>query len=145
MTTEQACVRRVPRHPAHEFCVVCGSRNKHSLNVAFHHGSGGWVEATLSENDSLQGYPRMMHGGIISLLLDAAMTHCLFAHGQTGVTARMEVKFRHPVTVTEPVRIRAKLARSSPPAYQLRAELCQREQVKATATGLFVDRPELVR
>lgn len=95
-------------------------------------------------DESLQGYPRMMHGGIISLLLDAAMTHCLFDHGAAGVTARMEIKFRHPVTVEEPVQIRARIVRASPPTYQLRAEISQGERIKATATGLFVDRPELV-
>jgi len=131
-------------HPAHERCVVCGSRNHRSLNLPFCRGDDGWVEATLTGDESLQGYPHMMHGGVISLLLDAAMTHCLFAHGCTGVTARMELKFRHPVMVNERVHIRAKLVRASPPAYQLKAELLQHEQVKTSATGLFVDRPELI-
>ena len=91
---------------------------------------------------SLQGYPRIMHGGIVSLLLDAAMTHCLFSQGATGVTARMEIKFRHPVSVDRAVHVRARLVRSSPPTHQLRAEIRQGDQIKATATGLFVDRPE---
>lgn len=95
-------------------------------------------------DESLQGYAHLMHGGIISLLLDAAMTNCLFAHGSAGVTARMEVKFRHPVAVDQPVRVRARVVRSSPPAYQLRAEMLQSRQIKATAAGLFVDRPEQI-
>jgi len=124
--------------------VVCGARNARGLNLVFRRSDDGWVEGALGKDESLQGYPDMMHGGIISLLLDAAMTHCLFDHGAAGVTARLEVKFRHPVKVDRPVRIRAKLVRSSSPAYHLRAEMRQGEQVKATATGLFVDRPALV-
>ncbi len=95
----------------------------------------------MAGDHSLQGYPRIMHGGIVSLLLDAAMTHCLFDHGAAGVTARMEIKFRHPVSVDLPVRIRARLLRSSPPTHQLWAEIRQGDQIKATAAGLFVDRP----
>jgi acyl-CoA thioesterase FadM len=72
------------------------------------------------------------------------MTHCLFDHGAVGVTARMEIKFRHPVSVDRPVHIRARLVRSSPPTHQLWAEISQDKQVKATAVGLFVDCPELL-
>lgn len=129
----------------HEFCLVCGSRNGHGLNLSFFGGDDGWVQATLNGTEHLQGYPRMMHGGVISLLLDAAMTHCLFAQGCAGVTAKLEIKFRHPVTVDSPVTVRARLVHSSPPGHQLVAELLQEKIVKATACGLFVVRPKLAR
>lgn len=122
---------------------MCGARNGHGLNLSFGSDGDGWIQATLDGRDYLQGYSKMMHGGIISLLLDAAMTHCLFAHGSAGVTARMEVKFRHPVAVDAPVQVRARLIRSSPPGHQLRAELIQNDKLMATAIGLFVHRPEL--
>lgn len=122
---------------------MCGPCNQRGMNLAFFRGSDGWTEARLSAGTHLQGYPRMMHGGVVSLLLDAAMTHCLFQEGCTAVTARMEVKFRRPVEVDADVRVRARLVRASPPAYQLRAELLQDGRVKASALGLFVHRPEL--
>jgi acyl-coenzyme A thioesterase PaaI-like protein len=124
--------------------VVCGADNQRGLNLAFRRGDDGWVEATLDSDDSLQGYARLMHGGIIALLLDAAMTNCLFAYGCAGVTATMEVKFRQPVGVDAPVHVRARLIRSASSAHQLRAELLQADRVKATATALFVHRPAVL-
>ncbi len=145
VTTERGPdARLVAPNPGHGRCVVCGSDNQRGLNLAFRRAEDGWVEATLNGDDSLQGYARLMHGGIISLLLDAAMTHCLFAHGYVGVTATMAIKFRHPVAVDAPVRVRARLVRSASSAHQLRAELLQNDHVRATANALFVHRPALV-
>ncbi len=130
-------------HPSHEGCLVCGPCNHRGMNIVFSRGADGWTEARLRAGVHLQGYPRMMHGGVVSLLLDAAMTHCLFQAGCTAVTARMEIKFRRPVDVDADVSVRARLVRASPPAYQLRAELLQDGRVMASALGLFVHRPEL--
>jgi len=43
------------------------------------------------------------------MLLDAAMTHCLFARGVQGVTAKLDVKFRHPVRVGVQANVRARV------------------------------------
>ena len=143
MTTKQPDITKLADYTGHDHCVVCGSKNPRGLNLTFHQNDDGWILANIDGDKYLQGYDRMMHGGVISLLLDATMTHCLFAHGCAGVTAKMEVKFRHPVMVDSPMTVRAKLVRSSPSAYHLRSELIQNERAKATATGLFVDRPQL--
>lgn len=127
-------------HPAHTRCVVCGQRNPWGLNLVFHEGADGCVEGFFQGNACCEGYPEMMHGGIISLLLDGAMTNCLFAHGCTGVTVRMELVFRHPVRSGSAVTLRAWIERASHPVYQLKAQLLQDDQVKATANGLFMDR-----
>jgi acyl-coenzyme A thioesterase PaaI-like protein len=36
----------------------------------------------------------MLHGGVISSILDGTMTNCLFAHGTVAVTAELRVRFR---------------------------------------------------
>lgn len=103
----------------------------------------GSVEGLFQDNGNCEGYPDMMHGGFISLLLDGAMTNCLFAHGCTGVTARMELTFRHPVTASSAVTVRARIEQDNHPIYQLSAQLLQDDQVKATAKGVFMDRSDL--
>jgi acyl-coenzyme A thioesterase PaaI-like protein len=86
----------------------------------------------------------MMHGGIISSILDGAMTHCLFAHGRTAVTAQLSTRFRHPVVTQEPATVSARIERSSHPLYILEARIVQARQIKATATGKFLDQPQLL-
>jgi len=109
----------------------------------FHQRADGGVEGFFRGNGYCQGYADMMHGGIIALLLDGAMTNCLFAQGRTGVTARMELAFRHPVRASDGVTVRAWIERRSHPVYRLSAELVQDGQVKATANGVFMDRSDL--
>lgn len=130
-------------HPSHARCVLCGQRNPWGFHLTFHKEADGIVEGRLRGNGHCQGYPDMMHGGIISLLLDGAMTNCLFLHGRVGVTARMETKFRHPVRAGDEVTVRAWIERENHPVYRLQAQLLQDGQVKATASAVFMHRSEL--
>lgn len=129
-------------HPA---CLVCSNSRPDSLGLRFEQHDDGSVCAVFNCGAAFQGYPDRLHGGVVALLLDAAMTHCLFAAGVAGVTARTEVKFRHPVAIDAPVQARARIVRTSPPSYQLKAELLQGGQIKATSIGFFVDHPRLVQ
>ena len=130
-------------HPAQVRCVLCGQRNPWGLNLVFRKHTNGYVEGIFQGNGCCEGYPEMMHGGIISLLLDGTMTNCLFAHGHTGVTAKMELVFRHPVRADSPATLRAWIEQANHPVYRLRAQLLQDGQVKATAKGIFMDRSDL--
>ena len=47
-----------------------------------------------------EGYPGVVHGGVISALLDDLMFHAIsVAIGQPTVTASMEVRFHHPAHI----------------------------------------------
>jgi len=128
---------------AHARCVLCGQRNPWGFNLGFRKCADGGVEGLFPGNGYCEGYANMMHGGIISLLLDGAMTNCLFAHGCTGVTARMELAFRHPVRSGSPATLRAWIEQANHPVYRLKAQLLQDSQVKATAKGVLKDRSDL--
>jgi len=71
------------------------------------------------------------------------MTHCLFAHGKCGVTARLIVRFLQPVAIDRPARIKAWLCGCSPPLYVLEAELSQGGEVMTRATAECIDRDQI--
>lgn len=127
----------------HKNCVICGSSNDRGLHLQFVSSADGSVEASFDCNKAFEGYPGSLHGGVISALLDGAMTHCLFAHGQAGVTAELKVRYRHPVGTDHIAVVRGWIRRSSPPLHLMEAELLQDGQVKATATAKFMDHPQL--
>jgi uncharacterized protein (TIGR00369 family) len=122
-------------HPA---CIVCRPQAAGGLGLAFEATQDGAVEADFLGSDPYQGYTGILHGGVIAMLLDAAMTNCLFAQGQRGVTAELTVRFRHPVSSNQPSRLRAWVQRSSQPLFVLHAELRQSGQCRATAIGKFM-------
>ncbi len=98
------------------------------------------VEASFECEKVLQGYPATLHGGVVTALLDGAMTNCLFAHGHVSVTAQLEVRFRHPVATQGTARVRAWMVSSDRPLHELAAELIQDGRVKATARARFFDK-----
>ena len=85
------------RQQSHPFCVVCGDTNRNSLGMDFRSAGDGTVQATFACERAFEGYPNVLHGGVICALLDGAMTNCLFAHGCAGVTGDLNVRFCHPV------------------------------------------------
>jgi uncharacterized protein (TIGR00369 family) len=121
-------------HPA---CVVCASCNAKGLGVRFEVAADGSVRGTFQCDCCYQGYPGRLHGGIIAMLLDAAMTHCLFARGIEAVTARLSVQYRRAVKVDRAALVRARLTEDQQPLYQLAAVLVQEGEVRASANGVF--------
>ena len=142
-TTEPLSSSCAARHDeTHPACFVCGQPSDGRLGLRFRSEADGSVSAEFACDALYQGYPDRLHGGIIAMLLDGGMTQWLFSRDIRGVTARLTVRFRKPVGLASPARIRAWLKRASPPAYLLAAELRQGKDVCVTAEGLFVSKPQ---
>jgi len=84
-------------------CFACGTLNTHGLQLELHASDDRcWVETTLAER--FQGWDGIAHGGIICTILDEVMAWALVDHDLWGVTARMQVDFKHPVPIGRPIR-----------------------------------------
>ncbi len=143
MTTDSTLVTLPDiRKQAHPNCIVCGPENRSGLNLDFDLLDNGMVQTSFRCEAFYQGFPGMLHGGVISALLDGAMTNCLFAHGRTGFTGELRVRFRYPVATGQDSLVRAWIEKSSPPFHVLKAELIQDQQIKARATGKFMEQAQ---
>ena len=128
----------------HPKCVVCSFGNGNGLHLEFDAADDGSVTATFQCDEAFEGYPGMLHGGVISLILDGAMGNCMFARGRATVTVEMTTKFRHPVATGQQATISARITRDSHPLYLLEAEIIQEGKVKATAKGKYYNQPKLI-
>ena len=126
----------------HPLCWVCSPDNEHGLGVEFCDDSMGGVEGSFACDEAFTGYAGYLHGGVISSLLDGAMTNCLLSHGLIAVTADLQVRFHHPVRIGQAVIIRAWLNETRRLVYILGAELLQDGVVCATAVGRFMRHPQ---
>jgi acyl-coenzyme A thioesterase PaaI-like protein len=135
-----------PRSPAdlaarcHPWCIACGVRNGDSLGLRFVEEADGTVAGSFACDGKYQGYPDRLHGGVVAMLADAAMTHCLFLRRISAVTAKLRLRYPRPVDVGAEATVRATLVMNSPPLFELKAEISQAGTVRATAEGLFVER-----
>ena len=123
--------------------MVCGSENLSGLGLHFEANDDGSAKAVFQCDESFEGYPGILHGGVISSVLDGAMGNCMFAHGLATVTVEMTTRFRHPVVTGREAMVSARIRRASHPLYLLEAEIIQDGEIKATAKGKYYDQPKL--
>ena len=126
----------------HPNCVICSPANLRGLQLEFNLGADGSITATFTCDKALEGYPGVVHGGIVSSILDGAMGHCMFSRGQAVVTVELTTRFRHPVVTNQQATVFAHITRLSHPLCLLEAEIVQDGKVKATAKGKFFNQRE---
>ena len=118
--------------------MACG--NDESLGLTFYPGGNNTVTSTVRADLKWQGYAGVMHGGMISTLLDAAMTHCLFQQGVEAVTAALNVRFLEPVSCSDVLEIKAGFSERRRHVYFLNAEISSSGRILARAEARFIRR-----
>jgi len=85
-------------------CFCCGKDNPMGLKMSFSWDKDLFFSEVIPP-DFLQGYSGVLHGGIISTLLDEVMANHLLAIGIRAVTADLHVRFKKPVPMGISLRI----------------------------------------
>ncbi|MFH1613569.1 MAG: PaaI family thioesterase [Planctomycetota bacterium] len=132
------------RNLVHPKCVVCSFGNGNGLHLEFDVADDGSVTATFQCDEAFEGYPGILHGGVIASILDGAMGNCMFARSLATVTVEMTTRFRHPIITGREAMVSARITRSSHPLYLLEADIRQNGKVKATAKGKYYNQPKLI-
>jgi uncharacterized protein (TIGR00369 family) len=87
-------------------CFVCGQRNPCGLHVKFAY-EDGHIIANFTGDEQHQGFPGVVHGGVLASLLDETMGRVTVPDHQWVMTARLELRYRAPAPVGIPLRITA--------------------------------------
>jgi uncharacterized protein (TIGR00369 family) len=121
-------------------CFGCGAENPIGLRLRFAAGESG-VTARFTPAPEHQGFEGVVHGGIISTVLDEAMAWATAAAGIWAVTAEMQVRFRQPLHVGERTRVEASVTTRKGRVIKVAAEVVlEADNVRiATATGTFFE------
>src|ERR1700682_2203420 len=88
----------------------CGPLNLDGLRLTFVSGPDGSV-AEFEVPDRFQSWAGMAHGGVVALMLGEAVGWAAWHAGHPGVTGRLQVSYRRPLKLGEPVRIVGKVDR----------------------------------
>ena len=142
-TTGTAKTMYAERRSSHGNCIACGKANPFSLGLSFDLLPDGSVQSRFKGNAIYQGYKGILHGGIVSTLLDASMAHCLFHHGIEAVTGDLQVRFLKPVLFDAELTLTAKITQSHPLLYKLESEVSWGKQLMAAGKGKFMKIQEL--
>jgi acyl-coenzyme A thioesterase PaaI-like protein len=91
-------------------CFVCGHRNPYGLHLFFRLDQNSIV-ADFQPREEHQGFPGVVHGGIVAAVLDEALgrTSLLGDNQEWTMTGRLEVRYRRFVPYGPLLRVRATL------------------------------------
>ena len=122
----------------HKNCLMCGENNPSSLGLNFIKQMDNSVVSDFHGEDRLQGYDGILHGGVISSLLDSAMTNCLLADGIIAVTGELKVRFLRSIPIDSQVKVSGWLEKAAPPLFRLRSEIRGSDGVYARGEAKFM-------
>jgi uncharacterized protein (TIGR00369 family) len=121
-------------------CFVCGQDNEWGLRLVFKiDDAARSISTEFTPRKVHQGYMDVVHGGIISTVLDEAMTKLAFSLGRDAVTGRLSVRFKRPLMVGERITVTGKLTKESGRAIEAEASAVKDDgTVVAEAEGLLM-------
>ncbi len=94
------------------YCFVCGKKNPIGLKLDFSF-DGKTITTEFVPQKEHQGYFNIVHGGIISTLLDEAMVKLAIEMGMPAVTAHMDIRLRKALDVGKKITVRAEILKDT--------------------------------
>jgi uncharacterized protein (TIGR00369 family) len=126
-----------------DHCFVCGPRNNSGLHIPVKKSvEGHTCTFTWIPGPSYQGYAGIVHGGLLSTLLDESMAYAVMGADMKilAVTADMRVRFLRPAPVGVPLKFVATLVGQRKNLHFARASVILPEgSVLAEAEGRFAE------
>ena len=116
-------------------CIVCGRDNPHGLHLHLHvEPQTGIVTCDFVPGPAHIGFEGIIHGGVLSTVLDEAMVWCAtWAAKRFCVAGELNVRFRYSASVGQTLRIEARIV-------SLRSRLIETEGLVRDESGkLLVD------
>jgi acyl-coenzyme A thioesterase PaaI-like protein len=86
-----------------KYCYGCGDQNPSGLRMSFEHPEKGRLLSKVTFAKEHQGFKGIVHGGMVSLVLDEVMLNLCWLEGLRAVTAELTVRLKKPVPVGESV------------------------------------------
>ena len=135
------------KQPNSGHCFICGVSNPLGLNLSFYVTAPGEVTTEYTVPYDYEGYPGVVHGGIVAAMLDEV---CSRAHMSGDpprfmYTARLNVRYRRNVPIGQPLRIVGRVDKSKSRSATSKATIHGSEgTILAEAEALLIDLPKEV-
>lgn len=105
---------RIPQ-PNSKMCFICGLENPVGLKLRIYQTEPGIIETAYTAPENFQGYPGVLHGGIVATILDEISGRANMGDPSAPrfmFTAKLEVKYRKNVPTGKVLKIIGKAGKS---------------------------------
>ena len=94
------------KQPGSSHCFICGRENPVGLKLDFYTTEPGLVRTEINIPVHFEGYPGVVHGGILAAILDETGGRALMDDPtHFMVTAQLNVRYRKPVPSQTPLEV----------------------------------------
>ena len=94
------------------YCFVCGPKNPIGLKLDFHF-DGKTIKTEFVPLKEHQGYMNIVHGGIVSTLLDEVMVKLAIELDMPAVTAQMDIRLKKALGVGQKITVSAEIIKDT--------------------------------
>jgi len=103
----------VNKQPNSDYCFVCGRKNPKGLYMSFYDNGANEVVSEYTVSDEFQGYPGVVHGGVVAAMLDEVVCRVAMIedHHHFMMSVKLELKYRHPVPTGVNLRVVGQIKR----------------------------------
>jgi uncharacterized protein (TIGR00369 family) len=101
------------KQPNSEMCFVCGRSNPVGLYLQFYDDGENEVVSEYTVAERYQGYPGIVHGGVLSAMLDEVVGRVAIIGDPHHfmMSVKLVILFRQPVPVNTPVKVVGRIVR----------------------------------
>jgi acyl-coenzyme A thioesterase PaaI-like protein len=132
------------KQPNSAECFVCGLENPFGLKLVFYDNGPGKVVCEHTVPEHYNGYPGVVHGGIVASMLDETLARA-FMSGDPDrfmYTAKLTARYRKPVPTGKPIRLVGEVIKDRGRVGESRAWLYGPEgELLAEGEAMLVDIP----
>ncbi|MBA3824396.1 MAG: PaaI family thioesterase [Ktedonobacterales bacterium] len=128
-------------------CFVCGQRNPFGLQLVFR-SDGTRIMADFMGEARHQGFPGVVHGGILASILDEAMGRVSVLEHRWAMTGKLELRYRAPAPINVTLRVFAEATDSRSRLIRVKGWIARVDDpsvIVCEAEGLFLPLPKKVR
>jgi uncharacterized protein (TIGR00369 family) len=126
-------------------CFVCGLENPFGLHLRFFETAPGEVTVECTIPEEYQGYPGVVHGGVVAAMLDEAAGRSQMQDDPPRFmfTARLDIHYRKNVPIGQPLRVVGKAGISKRRTATAKSAIYDQEgNLLAEADALMVNVPD---
>ncbi len=92
-----------------KMCFVCGKENALGLRLKFDHPADGRLTASVRFAKEHQGYKDIVHGGLMTTVLDEMMVNLAWVEKKPCVTAEITVRLKKAARIGEEILFEGRL------------------------------------
>ncbi|MCC6259971.1 MAG: PaaI family thioesterase [Anaerolineales bacterium] len=135
------------KQPNSRHCLVCGLENPIGLHLHIYETEPGIVETEYIAPEHFQGYPGVLHGGMVAAIIDEVSGRALMGSDPENprfmFTGKLEIKYRKNVPLGKRLRIIGKALKSKGKIAEAWGGIYDAEtnELLAEGTSMNVDMP----